>query len=118
MLDHLRGAPARLGAAVLLVFYAFVGFESGLVPAGEARDPRRDMPRALYWAIAIVALPALRRCDADQPGVLRLPGGQFIPGIAILVCLALLTQVKSADYLVTGAMLGVGGLLYLLARRT
>jgi amino acid transporter len=236
-------ADARLGAAVLLVFYAFVGFESGLVPAGEARDPRRDMPRALYWAIAIVALlyfglqavsvatltnladtkrplvevsgtlfgpagalvmmagmlasvggnlagalfstprvtyalaldgrlphwfgsvsprygtpafsivvfgtagfllaaggsfvwlaglsvltrvliyvgciaalPALRRRDADEPGVLRLPGGLVIPGVAVLVCLALLTQVKAADYFVTAAMLGVGGLLYLVAR--
>jgi len=48
-------ADAELGAAVLLVFYAFVGFESGLVPAGEARDPRRDMPRALLWAIGVAA---------------------------------------------------------------
>jgi amino acid transporter len=47
---------AEIGAAVLLVFYAFVGFESGLVPAGEARDPRRDMPRALFLGLAVVAL--------------------------------------------------------------
>ena len=46
----------NLGAVVLLVFYAFVGFESGLVPAGEARNPRRDMPRALFWAIGVVAI--------------------------------------------------------------
>jgi len=36
-----------LGEASLLVFYAFVGFEGALVPAGESRDPRRDLPRAL-----------------------------------------------------------------------
>jgi len=234
---------AQLGAAVLLVFYAFVGFESGLVPAGEARDPRRDMPRALYWAIGVVALlyfalqtvsvtvlpglastkrplvevsgalfgpagalammagmvasvggnlagalfstprvtyalardgqlpagfawvsprfgtpavsiavfgaagfllaaagsfvwlaglsvltrvliyvgciaalPALRRRAAESPGVLRLPGGLFIPALAVGVCLALLTQVKPADYLVTGAMLAVGSGLWLAAR--
>lgn len=48
-------AGTSLGTVVLLVFYAYVGFESGLVPAGEARDPRRDMPRALLIAIAVVA---------------------------------------------------------------
>jgi amino acid transporter len=246
LLDAIRVAPpgdARLGPAVLVVFYAFVGFESGLVPAGEARDPRRDMPRALYWAIAVVALlyfglqavsvaalpgladtkrplvevggalfgpvgalammacmlasvggnlsgslfstprvtyalardgrlpavfgrvserfgtpavsivvfgtvafllaaggsfawlaglsvltrvliyvgciaalPALRRRSGDEPGVMRLPGGLLIPALAVGLCLALLAQVKASDYLVTGAMLGVGTLLYLFAR--
>lgn len=59
VLEAIRVAPPEgtsLGTVVLLVFYAFVGFESGLVPAGEARDPRRDMPRALLRAIAVVAV--------------------------------------------------------------
>lgn len=52
-----RPPPAgELGAAILLVIYAYVGFESGLVPAGEAKHPRRDMPRALLWALATAAL--------------------------------------------------------------
>ena len=233
----------NLGAVVLLVFYAFVGFESGLVPAGEARNPRRDMPRALFWAIGVVAilyfglqtvslavlpdlastkrplvevsgelfgpagalvmmigmaasvggnlagalfstprityalaldgslpawfatvsarfntpsvsilvfgaaafllaaggsfiwlaglsvltrvliyvgciaaLPALRRRAADDPAAMRLPGGLLIPGLAVFICLALLTQVKPMDYLATGVMLGVGSVLYALAR--
>lgn len=42
-----------LGAAVLLVIYAYVGFESGLVPAGESKHPQRDMPRALILALAV-----------------------------------------------------------------
>jgi amino acid transporter len=45
-----------LGAGVLLVIYAYVGFESGLVPAGEAREPRRDLPRALLAALAVAAI--------------------------------------------------------------
>jgi len=237
-------ADMNLGAVVLLVFYAFVGFESGLVPAGEARDPRRDMPRALFWAIGVVAilyfglqtvslavlpdlastrrplvevsgtlfgpvgallmmtgmaasvggnlagalfstprityalaldgslpawfatvsarfgtpavsilvfgaaafllaaggsfvwlaglsvltrvfiyvgciaaLPALRR-RADDPAAMRLPGGLFIPGLAVLICLGLLTQVKPMDYLATAVMLGVGSVLYAFAQRS
>jgi amino acid transporter len=46
----------QLGAAVLLVVYAFVGFESAVVPAGEARNPARDMPRGLLLGLAGVAL--------------------------------------------------------------
>jgi amino acid transporter len=53
------GAPREgldLGAATVLVFYAYVGFESGVVPAGEAKDPRRDLPIALFWALAVASL--------------------------------------------------------------
>lgn len=46
---------SELGAGLLLVIYAFVGFESSVVPAGEARDPQRDMPRALLWALVVAA---------------------------------------------------------------
>lgn len=45
-----------LGAAVLLVIYAYVGFESGLVPGGESRNPQRDMPRALLLALGLSTL--------------------------------------------------------------
>ena len=45
-----------LGGAVFLVIYAFVGFEGGLVPAGEARHPKRDLPRALIAALVVCAL--------------------------------------------------------------
>ena len=247
MLSSVQSAlpkDADVGSAVLLVFYAFVGFESGLVPAGEARNPRRDMPRALIWAIGVVAflyvglqavslavmpdlasttrplvevsgklfgpagalvmtvgmaasvggnlagalfstprityalglngslpawfatvsprfgtpsvsiviygvaafllaaggsfvwlaglsvltrvliyvgciaaLPALRRRAPNEPGVIRLPGGLFVPGLAVLICLALLTRVKPMDYLATALLLGVGSVLYVLARR-
>jgi amino acid transporter len=45
-----------LGAATLLLIYAFVGFEGGVVPAGEARNPVKDMPRALIWALISVVV--------------------------------------------------------------
>ncbi len=46
---------AELGAGLLLVIYAYVGFESSVVPAGEARNPQRDMPRALLGALLVAA---------------------------------------------------------------
>ena len=42
--------------AVLLLIYAFTGFENAGVPAGEIVNPRRNMPIAILVAIAIVAV--------------------------------------------------------------
>jgi amino acid transporter len=41
--------------AVLLLVYAFSGFEQASIPAGEVRDPRRNVPFAILVAIALVA---------------------------------------------------------------
>ena len=41
---------------MLIVFYAFVGFENATVTAGETRDPQRTLPRALIGTIFMVAL--------------------------------------------------------------
>lgn len=42
--------------AVLLLIYAFTGFENAGVPAGEIVNPRRNLPRAILSAMAIVAV--------------------------------------------------------------
>ena len=51
-------APTAIGfgQAALLVVYAFVGWESAVVPAGETRDPARDIPRGLLWALVVVTV--------------------------------------------------------------
>jgi basic amino acid/polyamine antiporter, APA family len=46
----------QLEAAALLTLYAFVGFENSVVPAGETRDPTRNIPRALLTTLAATAL--------------------------------------------------------------
>jgi amino acid transporter len=40
----------------LAALYAFVGFEAATIPAGETRDPRRAIPRALLLTVAGVTL--------------------------------------------------------------
>lgn len=51
------GLPAfsDLEAAALLIFYAFIGFENSVTPAGETADPRRTIPRALIATICATA---------------------------------------------------------------
>ncbi len=39
--------------AVLLLVFAYGGFETALAPMGEAKDPRRDAPFALFAALVV-----------------------------------------------------------------
>jgi amino acid transporter len=53
-------AFGQVESVVLLLFYAFTGFESVTVPAGEVRDPKRDIPRVLLTMLAgVTAIYAL-----------------------------------------------------------
>lgn len=56
--SYVFGAAPSAGAfsqSVLLLIYAFTGFEMAAVPAGEVRDPQRYLPRALIIALVVVA---------------------------------------------------------------
>jgi amino acid transporter/peroxiredoxin family protein len=45
-----------LGRATVLLIFAYVGFESAVVPGGEARRPERDMAWALLLSLGLVGL--------------------------------------------------------------
>jgi APA family basic amino acid/polyamine antiporter len=47
---------SSFASAVLILIYAFVGFEVALIPAAEVKDPQRNYPFALFTALAVVAL--------------------------------------------------------------
>ncbi|MCR4294958.1 MAG: APC family permease [Elusimicrobia bacterium] len=90
-----------LGAACFLAYFAFQGFETVPVPAGEARDPKRDGPFAvlaalggsavLYVLVQVAALslvPALAASErplADAAAALMGPwGGTFVMAGAVI----------------------------------
>jgi amino acid transporter len=97
------GAPPPLAfvRSVLLLLYAFTGFEILTVPAEEALRPRSDMPRALTLTVAVVcavyllvhtaalgALPDLGREEAplaSLAGTIFGSGGRLgMTGVAAL----------------------------------
>ena len=97
------GSIDALGAGFLIAFYAFMGFEQSTVVAGEARNPRRDMPIGLIGGIAIVGvlysllliacmhtvpdLGAARRPLADAASALvGAPGATLVALTAVLSC--------------------------------
>ncbi|MXO95152.1 amino acid permease [Erythrobacter aquimaris] len=47
---------SQVESVVLLLFYAFIGFEGVTVPAGEVRDPKKDIPRVLVTVLAGVTI--------------------------------------------------------------
>jgi amino acid transporter len=47
---------SEVESVLLLSFYAFIGFEVAAMPAGELRNPKRDIPRALVAMLAFVTL--------------------------------------------------------------
>ncbi|MBS1795709.1 MAG: amino acid permease [Acidobacteria bacterium] len=46
----------KFSEAVLILIYAFVGFEAAVIPAGETKDPQKAVPFALLAALALVAV--------------------------------------------------------------
>jgi amino acid transporter len=49
-------AISSFSQSVLLLVYAFTGFEMAIIPAGEARDPQRNLPFAILTSLAVVAV--------------------------------------------------------------
>jgi amino acid transporter len=75
--------------SVLLLVYAFTGFEMATIPAGEVRDPQKSLPRALLIAILVVAILYIMIqvvCVGTLPGLaqsqkpLADAGAQFLGG--------------------------------------
>src|SRR5437763_7326418 len=49
-----RPATGAFSQSVLLLLYAFTGFEMATIPAGEVHNPQKNMPQALLIATAVV----------------------------------------------------------------
>ena len=87
--------------AMVLLFFAYGGYEAAMNPMGEARDPKRDAPFALIAALAIITviytviqwvvvgvLPASMHTDrplAEAARVVLGPGGAALVAIGALV---------------------------------
>ena len=66
------GSVAGLGTALIPVLFAYGGWQTACFVAGEMKDPRRDLPRALLAGVAgvialytLIAFVCLRTLGAD-----------------------------------------------------
>jgi len=44
----------NFGTALVLIFWAYVGFEMGTLPASEVRDPKKTIPKAILTGMLVV----------------------------------------------------------------
>ena len=110
--------------AVLLLVYAYTGFETAIVPAGEMRDPARHIPFALLTgtgivvvlyvliqAVCIGTLPQLASSDRPLSDAIR----RFLgpPGAALVAAGALLSTSGTMNV----GLLGTSRLLFALAEQ-
>jgi len=109
---------------MLLMVFAYGGFEAALIPAGEVREPRRNYPFALLVGFAVVAivytliqtvvvgtLPA--GTETDRP--LAASAALFLgAGGAVLISLAALV---STSGLLSGTMINSPRVTYALAEQ-
>lgn len=111
-------------AAMLLLVFAFTGFESATVPAGEVRDPRRTIPFAilasmavivpLYMLVQVVSIGTLPEL-ATSTTPLADAAGRFAGSLGAAVIVA--GAVVSISGTLNGLVLAAPRLLYAMAER-
>ena len=63
--------------------------------------------RLLYYAVCCAALPVLRRKSVGDAGF-RLPAGNFLAGVAVVMCMILVTRVDFGQSLILLATVALG----------
>ena len=94
-----------LGGTILVLLYAYVGFEGTTVNAGEGRDPRRDLPRALIQTVVLIGVIYFLVqvvCDALLPDLATTT-------TPLADAAALLFGATGAAVLTLGAVFSIGG---------
>jgi len=74
------------------------------------------MVRLVTYALSIAAIPRLEKTIAEEEGQFKLPGGFFIPGLALLICAWLSTNASLNSWLTMLAFSAVGSLFFLFER--
>ncbi len=72
--------------------------------------------RIVFYMTTCAAVPVLRRRVEAPDGAFELPGGMLIPGLALIVSVAILANASAADLTGGGIALAIGAVFYLLTK--
>ncbi len=116
-------ALATWADALLLLMFAYGGFEAALFPLGEAKSPRQDAPRALfgilgltmvlYTAVQWIVLRQVGSAAVERP---LAEAARQLVGPAGATVMVLAAVISVLGYL-AGAMVNVPRLTWAMARR-
>lgn len=118
----LPGPGTRWNDAALFMLFAYAGFENMGVPAGEYKDPRRDLPLALlvgtlciallYALTQLAAMAVLPDLGASQTPIADAAGVLLGPWGAVLVTVGALLSMMGTN---SGTVLEGSRMLYALS---
>jgi amino acid transporter len=79
-----------------------------------------SLTRLITYILCISALPLIHRraTAAQRRDAWRLPGGDTIPALALMICLWIAAQSGPDEWLLTAGLFAIGVALYVLARLT
>jgi amino acid transporter len=110
----LQGNLGSFGITIVLVFWAYAGFEISTIPAGEIKDPGKTIPKAIVLGITIVTIfylitnillfgimPSYKLASSNAP----LAAATYAGALASLPILALVCL----DIVGVGALVSVAG---------
>jgi APA family basic amino acid/polyamine antiporter len=112
------------GGTMLLLFYAFIGFEAIVMTAGETKNPRRTIPMAMFKTVLVITLfyflimlvyVAVLPDELDIGATLADVGSRLVgPWAAVII---VLTAVFSIIGNVTGSVLSASRLTLSMAEQ-
>ncbi|MCX6660930.1 MAG: amino acid permease [Euryarchaeota archaeon] len=124
-LNYLPFAPygfGNFGAALILIFWAYVGFEMGTLPASEVKDPQKTIPKAIITGMIIVTIFYLLTnfvvyglIDPTQLATSKVPlvlAGTVVLGVTVGVALMAIGALVSVSGSDESGILGTARLSY------
>jgi len=109
---HTNANASTWRDAMLLLFFAYGGYEAAMNPMGEARNPKRDAPFALFVALGIITLiytliqwvvvgvlPPAMHSDRPLAEVARILLGRGGAGLVAMTALVSVYGYLSANFL-------------------
>lgn len=111
----------NFGTAVVLIFWAYVGFELGTLPASEVKNPKKTIPKAIIAGMLIVSLfylltnfvvfGTINWKDLQNTSTPLIPVGYALLGVlgATIMGLGALVSVSGSD---EAGLLGTARLSY------
>jgi APA family basic amino acid/polyamine antiporter len=114
----------NFGTALVLIFWAYVGFELGTLPAAEVKDPKRTIPRAIILGMGVVTVfylstnfivyGAINWVDLSRSSTPLILVGSVLLGTvgAIMMSIGALVSVSGSD---ESGILGTARLSYAMA---
>ena len=98
---------SNFGTALVLIFWAYVGFELGTFPASEVKDPKKNIPKAIISGMVIVTAFYL----ATNFVVFGMVPWQTLAGTntPLILVGAALFGAAGAAFMTAGALVSVSG---------